>query len=86
MNRDNCAVQHLHACHVRMIFHKILVRRGETFAQRPPYTWMLAHGRFFLATPGEFPGCTKVQSGFLFIEPDAIFRTAKFIKTVGIYS
>jgi len=26
---------------------------------------MLAHGRLFLATPGELPDCMKVQSGFL---------------------
>jgi hypothetical protein len=58
-------VQHLHACHVRMIFLKfsLPLKLSHRTNRR---LWTLAHGQFFLATPGEFPDCMEVQSGFLF--------------------
>jgi hypothetical protein len=69
---------------------------AETFAPSHPYASTLAHGRLFLATPGEFPDCMKMQSGFLLglapagSEPDqqiaqSAWRTSKLVEISGIH-
>ncbi|QPC93393.1 hypothetical protein [Mesorhizobium sp. INR15] len=67
-------MQHSHASYVLLIFLAAFHFRDETLGAGRPYASTLAHGRFFLATPGEFPDCMKVQSGFLFGLPSQLAR------------